>query len=69
MLQKPTTFTSNGRQKNCWSLSTAKEQIELWELERRILNPVARASAPQIILLRWKRTAFESIVQQWEEAA
>ena len=59
----------SGRQKTCWSLATPKEQMEFWDLERAILKHVAREHAPHISLLRWKRTAFENIVQQWQEVA
>ena len=69
MLQSLTTFTSSGRQKTYWSLSTEKEQVELWNLEGQVLNQVACESALQILRLRWKDTAFESILWQWEKAA
>ncbi len=69
MLQKSPILKSRGRQKTRWSLSTEKEQMELWKFERQILQQVTCERTMQIIRLRWKHTAFEIILRQWQEAA
>ena len=43
-------FKRDSRQKTCWSLSTDREQMNVWHLEKQILKQVWRQCAPHIIV-------------------
>ena len=66
---QPDTLLEKRQTENMLVPFNEREQLEIWELERQILKQVARERALHIILLRWKRTVFESVVPHWKEVA